>query len=211
MNFTADQVWGLAVAADRINGGYIKEDVYDFDVDQKNPVKRANKVMIKTWLREGSLDAATAADVEQGRKYRDHFKSYTLMLLAGKLNDFQKTAMKIAGKEEFTGRDMYDFAVIGCLPEVARRDQQRAEVKREVFASEQLQGQVGDVIQGEITVVQCRYNQNYNKYRITARMGESFIDFWFSKELAGELTIKGKIKNIRGDKTTQIHYVKRVG
>ena len=39
MLFTADQVWGLAIAADRINGGYFKESVYDFEVDHRNPVK----------------------------------------------------------------------------------------------------------------------------------------------------------------------------
>ena len=28
MEFTADQVWACAAAADRINGGYLKEPVY---------------------------------------------------------------------------------------------------------------------------------------------------------------------------------------
>jgi hypothetical protein len=43
-------------------------------------------------------------------------------------------------------------------------------------------------------------------------MGESFIDFWFSKEVQGECRIKGKIKNVRcGEKTTQLNYVKIIG
>jgi len=29
MQFTADQVWALAVAADRINGSYLKEDQWE--------------------------------------------------------------------------------------------------------------------------------------------------------------------------------------
>jgi len=37
------------------------------------------------------------------------------------------------------------------------------------------------------------------------------VDFWFSKELTGELRIKGKIKAVRGDKTTQLNYVKISG
>ena len=211
MNFTADQVWGLAVAADRINGGYLKEDVYDFNIDQKEPVKRANKIMIKTWLREGTLGVATEADIAAGREYRDHFKTYTFKAIAGQLNSFQQTAMKIAAKDEFTGRDMYDFAVIGCLPEVARRDQQNAEVKREIYASEQLQGAIGDQIQGDITVIRTRYSNEYQKWKIDARMGESFVDFWFSRELKGDLRIKGKIKNQRGNKTTALNYVKITG
>ena len=212
MEFTADQVWALAAAADRINGGYLKEAVYDFEVDQRNPVKDTNKSMIKGWLRTNDFSMATEADYAAGRQARDHFKSYVMLAMAGKLNEFQQTAMRIAAKDSFTGRDMYDFAVIGCLPEVARRDQQRTELKREIYASEQLTGNVGEVIIGEITVLQSRYNPNYGKHRISARMGESFIDFWFSKELKGELKIKGKIKNVRsGEKTTALNYVKIIG
>ena len=208
MNFTADQVWGLAVAADRINGGYLKEDQYDFHADQKNPVKRANKVMIKTWLREGTLMVATEADIAAGREYRDHFKTYTFKAIAGTLNSFQETAMKIAAKEEFTVRDMYDFAVIGCLPDVARRDRANTELRREIYAAEPLGGEIGDVVQGEIEIVQCRYNPNYNKFRVSARMGESFLDFWVNAKLEGTQKIRGKIKNRRPDGVTQLNYVK---
>ena len=211
MEFTADQVWACAAAAQRINGEYLKEPVYDFDIDQRNPIKQANKMLVKDWLRTNNFSQLNAADYEAGVKARDHFKSYTLLAIAGKLNDFQQTALKIASKDVFTGRDMYDFAVVSCLPSVAERDQQRNALKREVFASEQLRGAIGDTVVGEISVQGCRFNQNFNKYRITARMGESFVDFWFSKELVGELKIKGKIKNIRGDKTTQLNYVKIIG
>ena len=210
MEFTADQVWACAAAAQRINGDYLKEPVYaqTLDVIQKYP----NKVLVKEWLRENNFSQITAADYEAGVKARDHFKSYTLLALTGQLNDFQKTAMKIAAKDSFTGRDMYDFAVISCLPDVAQRDAARNELKREIYASEQLIGNEGDVIVGDITVISSRFNQNYGKFRIQARMGESFIDFWHTQELNGELRIKGKIKRVRsGEKTTQLNYVKRVG
>lgn len=209
--YTADLVWALAAAADRINGGYLKEDVWDFHVDQKNPVKRPNKVMIKTWLREGTTGFLSEDDYAAGRSSRDHFKTYTLLAMTGQLNDFQKTAMKIAAKDEFTNRDMYDFAVIGCLPEVARRDQQRTEVKREVYASEQLVGDVGDTVVGDIEVVNSRFSPEYNKHRYTARMGDSFVDFWHPLPIKGTARIKAKIKAHRGDKTTQLNYVKIIG
>ncbi len=211
MEFTADQVWACAAAAQRINGGYFKEPVYDFEVDQKNPITQANKVMVKGWLRDGKFDQITEADYAAGAAARNHFKSYTLLMMAGKLNEFQQTAYRLAAKDTFTGRDLYDFAVISCLPSVASRDQQRTELKRDIYASDQLTGAVGAAVVGDITVISSRYNPNYNKYKITARMGESFIDFWFSQELKGELRIKGKIKNVRGDKTTQLNYVKLTG
>ena len=209
--FTADQVWACAAAADRINGGYCKMDEWMHNATPPYIAKKANKQLVKDWLRTSDFVEVTEADYAAGRGYRDHFKSYTLLMIAGKLNDFQQTALKIATKDSFTGRDMYDFAVISCLPDVARRDQQRTELKREVYASEQLQGAEGEQIVGDITVVKTRYSNEYNKFKIDARMGESFVDFWFSKELKGELRIKGKIKAQRGNKTTALNYVKIIG
>ncbi len=210
MQFTADQVWALAVAADRINGGYFKEDVYVYEGECRKRTTEANKLMVKRWLREGS-NPTTEKDVEEGRRVRGYFNTFIMRELAGKLNDFERQALKLAQKEEFTGRDLYDFAVISCLPSVARRDVQRQEIKRDIYQSEQLQGSVGDTIVGDFTVINCWFNQNYSKWRIQGRMGEAFVDFWFSQELKGELKIKGKIKAQRGDKTTQLNYVKITG
>ena len=209
--FTADQVWACAAAAHRINGGYVKMDEWMMNATPPYLAKKANKALVKEWLRTNDFVEVTEEDYAAGQRARDHFKSYTLMMIAGRLNEFQQTALKIANKDTFTGRDLYDFAVISCLPDVAHRDQQRTELKREIYASEQLQGAEGEVVVGDITVIRTRYSQEYNKFKVDARMGESFVDFWFSKELKGELKIKGKIKNQRGNKTTQLNYVKIVG
>ena len=211
MQFTAETVWACAAAAQRINDGYYKEDKWEVVNDQARKVSDANKVMVKTWLRDQDFSQITAADTAEGIRARDHFKSYTFLAIAGRLNEFQQTAMKLAAKEEFTGRDIYDFAVISCLPSVAVRDVANSELKREIYTSEQLQGDVGDTIVGDITVTNSRFNSDYNRYKITARMGESFVDFWFGQELEGTIRVKGKIKTQRGDKTTQLNYVKIVG
>ena len=211
MQFTAETVWACAAAAQRINDGYYKEDKWEVVNDQARKVSDANKVMVKAWLRDQDFSQITAADTAEGIRARDHFKSYTFLAIAGRLNEFQETAMKLAAKEEFTGRDIYDFAVISCLPSVAVRDVANSELKREIYTSEQLQGAVGDTIVGDITVTKSRFNSDYNRYKITARMGESFVDFWFGKELEGTIRVKGKIKTQRGDKTTQLNYVKIVG
>lgn len=211
MQFTADQVWACAAAAHRINEGYFKEDQWMPNATPPYISKKANKSVVKDWLRENNFVEVSEADYAAGRSYREHFKSYMLLAMTGKLNDFQATAYKIATKEEFTGRDMYDFAVISCLPSVAQRDQERTDIKRELYSSEPLAGNEGDAIVGDITVIKSYYSQEYAKHKITARMGEAFVDFWFGKELAGDVRIKGKIKRIRGDKTTQLNYVKISG
>jgi hypothetical protein len=215
--FTADQVWGLAVAADRINGGYFKEPVWTQpDNDLTGPmvlVKDANKLMVKQWLRTNNFTVATEADIEKGREIRHYFNGFLLKQISGKINDFERQALKIAQMDEFTGRNLLEFAIISCLPSVMIRDQSRNELAREVRASTQLTGAVGDKIQGEIEIVKSYYSQEYNKFRITAKLVDSFVDFWYNTNMdtGSRVSIKAKIKSVRGDNTTQLNFVKRIG
>jgi hypothetical protein len=210
MEFTADQVWGLAVAADRINSGYFKEDVVVYEGGCRKVIKQANKMMVKQWLRDGMFTEATEEDIQKGQECRAYFNTFTLKALTGKINDFEKQALKIAQMDQFTGRNLLEFAIVSCLPEIARRDRVRTEIKREIYHSEQLQGAEGDTITGEIEVINSRFNPDYNKWKITARLGEAFVDFWFTREAqpGNRARIKGKIKRLREDKTTQLNYVK---
>ena len=52
--FTAEQVWGLAVAADRINQGYYKYPVRDQATGEV--ITRENKSMVKEWLQQQRFD-----------------------------------------------------------------------------------------------------------------------------------------------------------
>ena len=213
--FTADQVWGLAVAADRVNGGYFKEPVWSIPEDATPPkvVKDANKLLVKQWLRTNNFTAASEADIEKGREIRNYFNGFLLKQISGRINEFEQQALRIAQMDEFTGRNMLEFAIVSCLPSVMIRDQSRNELAREVRASTQLQGAVGDKIQGEIEIVKSYYSQEYNKFRITARLVDSFVDFWYNTNMdtGSRVSIKAKIKSVRGDNTTQLNFVKRIG
>ena len=213
--FTADQVWGLAVAADRVNGGYFKEPVWSTPEDATPPkvVKDANKLLVKKWLRTNNFTAASEADIEMCREVRNYFNGFLLKQISGKINEFEQQALRIAQMDEFTGRNMLEFAIVSCLPSVMIRDQSRNELAREVRASTQLQGAVGDKIQGEIEIVKSYYSQEYNKFRITARLVDSFVDFWYNTNMdtGSKVFIKAKIKSVRGDNTTQLNFVKRIG
>ena len=208
--FTADHVWALAVVADRINGGYLKESEWLENAVPPCRGREANKLMVKQWLREGA-NPTTEADIEKGREVRNYFNGFLLKQISGKINEFEQQALRIAQMDEFTGRHMLEFAIVSCLPSVMIRDQSRNELAREVRASTQLQGAVGDKIQGEIEVVKCYYSKDYDKFRVTAKLVDSFVDFWYNSNLeAGQkLSIKAKIKSVRGDNTTQLNFVKR--
>jgi len=208
--FTADQVWGLAVEADRINGGYTKDAVWgQSDSGESKLLKQANKVMVKQWLRDNRQPSAE--DVEQGREIRNYFNGFLLKQISGKINDFEQQALRIAQMDEFTGKNLLEFAIASCLPSTMRRDQERNDLAREVRHSTQLTGAVGDKIQGEIEIVKCYYSKDYDKYRVTAKLVDSFVDFWYNSNLeAGDrISIKAKIKSVRGDNTTQLNFVKR--
>jgi hypothetical protein len=211
--FTADQVWALAIAADRINGGYLKEPVYDFNVDQRHPVKEANKLMLKNWIRARNFTAATAADLDRGREVRHYFNGFLLKQISGKINDFEKQALRIAQMDEFNDRHSLEFAIVSCLPSVMLRDQSRKDQQSQIRSSTQLPGSVGDRVQGSLEVLDSKFNANFDKYRITGRMGDSFVDFWFSHsyDMGTVKQVKAKIKQQRGDKTTQLNYVKIIG
>ena len=212
MNFTAEQVWGLAVAADRINGGYFKEDVYVMENQCTKRVTQANKLMLKEWLRDGMLTEATTEDITKGREVRHYFNGFLLKELSGRINDFERQALKIAQLEEFTGRNLLEFAIVSCLPAAMLREQSRKELDSDIRNSTQLTGTVGDKIQGEVEIIKCHYSQEYNKFRITAKLVDSFVDFWYNSKMeAGDrITIKAKIKSVRANNTTQLNYVKKV-
>jgi hypothetical protein len=210
--FTADQVWGLAVAADRINEGYFKEQQWgQSDSGESKLLKETNKAMVKQWLRTNNFSAATAADLEKGREIRNYFNGYLLKQIAGQINDFEQQALRIAQMDEFTGKNLLEFAVISCLPSVMLREQDRKELKTAISSSTQLQGEEGDKIQAEIEVFKCDYQQMYDKFKVQARLGDSYVNFWFGSRLEGAVTIRAKIKSQRGDNTTQLNFVKIIG
>ena len=211
--FTAEQIWGAAMAAHRINGGYFKEPQWDYAVDQRNPVKDANKLMIKNWIRTNDLAAVTPEDIEKGLEVRAHFNSYVFMAIAGKLNDFQQQAYKIAQMTEFSARDTLELAIVSCLPMIYERDRDRKEFMNQLSNSTQLSGAVGSAVTGEIIVLDSRYNVNFNKWKISAKLVDSFVDFWYNSniEKGAVMKIKGKIKAQRDNNTTQLNYVKQIG
>ena len=204
--YTADQVWGLAVAADRMNQGYYKYPVRDQATGEI--VTRENKAMVKAWLQANDFSVLQEGDLEKGAEVRHYFKGLLLKELSGKINDFERSVLKIAQKDEFTGRDMLDFAIISSLPEAQRRDILRKGIDASIRDSEQLAGVEGDRVVGPAEVYRSYFSEQYMKYRIFARMGESYVDFWYPKDIKGTVTVKGKIKSQRGDKTTQLNYVK---
>ncbi len=205
---TADQVWGTAVAAHRLNNGYFKSDVWN---NETNSVEtRSNKSLVKLWLAGREPNPVTENDIEEGREVRRHFTGYLLLQLAGKINEFQRACLKAAQKDEFKDSDNYDFSVISCLPYIMLKDRENRKLMDAIRDSDQIAGDEGQAVKGDIKVLRTRWSLNVGKYYVTAAMANGYVNFWFARDLTvdGEYTIKGKIKQQRGDNTTQLNYVK---
>lgn len=208
--FTADQIFALAMAAHRINDGYFKEDVWMPNAVPPYRAKQANKTLVKQWVRTKDFVEVTPDDVLKGQEVRNHFKSYMFLAIAGKLNDFQAQAYKISQKDTFTERDSLDLAISACLPMIYERDRARKEFMDQLKESTQLRGAIGDRVEGDIVILSTKYNINFNKYKVQAKLGDSFVDFWFNEApaIGAAMKIRGKIKQLRDDNSTQLNYVK---
>jgi hypothetical protein len=207
MIYSADQVWGLAVRADTINGGYCKEDVWH----NTSPIveKTANKKLVKQWLIENQQP--NDVEIARGREIRHFFNGFLLKEISGKINDFESQALRMAQIDEFNGRNLFEFSVISCLPSVMVREESRKDLAQALRNSTQLTGSVGDAIQGEIEVVRATYKAQYGRWVIVGRLVDSYVSFYYnnSMEQGSKVYIKGKIKSVEPDNMTRLHYVKK--
>ena len=210
MNYSADQVWGLAVRADTLNEGYYKEAVWgQSDSGESKMLKTANKQLVKQWLIENHQP--NDLEVTKGREIRHYFNGFLLKELSGMINDFERQALRLAQIDEFTGRNLFEFSVISCLPSVMVREESRKDLAQAVRNSTQLTGNVGDAIQGEIEVVRATYKAQYGRWVIIGRLVDSYVSFYYNNnmEQGSKVYIKGKIKSIEADNMTRLNYVKR--
>lgn len=208
-NYTVAQVWAAAVAANRINGGYVKYDV-QADPEKGTPAKLTNKALVWDFLAD-TQGVVTAEDEAKGSKVREHFQGKVMELLTGSKNDFIASAVRIANRTEFTSADRLDVAIVACLPASYERDMLREEAQAKTFGSKHI-GKEKDRIEGEFDIVSCNVSQKFECYVVSAiSEGNSF--FFFSQhnfEAGKKMKLKGTIKAHRDNGVTQLNRVKRV-
>ena len=206
LNLVADNVWGAACQAQRINGSYVKLSV--LTEEDKSSNKLSNRQMIETFMVDSSL--ITEEDMEQGKKVRAFYQALTFKILQGKqLNDFDNTAMLISNRDVITST--YDLAVIASLPSCYERGVKRQTVDQRVnFATGGLIGAVGKKVSTSIEVLRSVFSQTYNVNFVTGiNSDDQVVFFAYKKELeVGKMyDIYGTVKGHR-DNTTQLNRVK---
>jgi catabolite regulation protein CreA len=206
LNLVADNVWGAACQAQRINGSYVKLSI--LTEEDKSSNKLSNRQMIETFMVDSSL--ITEEAMEQGKKVRAFYQALTFKILQGKqLNDFDNTAMLIANRDVITSN--YDVAVIASLPSCYERGVKRQTVDQRInFARGGFIGQVGKKVSTSVEVLRSVYSQTYNVNFVTGiNSDDQAVFFAYKKELeVGKMyDIYGNVKAHR-DTTTQLNRVK---
>ena len=96
-------IWAAAVYAQRVNGAYIKEDLWSLNPDthevEHDPHTLANRTVAKQALAE---DLITVKDRTTGVEIRNFLSSrLTMKALTKKLNDFEQSLAKAVSLDDF--------------------------------------------------------------------------------------------------------------
>ena len=211
---SVDNVWGAAVAAQRINGSYVKETMYKVD-----PEMSSNTVVEKQRNRDIMLDilanpaVLTVEDIAQGQECRKFLQNdITFRALKNKLTEFDGSVSKVlAVEDEFdTVKHKLELAVVACLPQSHARSLERQAVQERVRqTSGAVIGTPGVKVQLAVEIVKSNYSQQWNTWYATGVTADnSAVFFAYRQELVkgAKHTIVGTVKAHR-DGSTQLNRV----
>lgn len=212
VGYSVGDVWAAACAANRVNGGYFKEHVFEY-TERQAPVlvKQRNRDLMREFL--ANPDRILVEDVEQGEQCRNYLEQdITFRALKNKLTDFDNSTRRVlAVKDRFyTVSHNYELAVVACLPASFVRSQTRASVQERLAFCKTIDANVNDKVTLNVEVVESNYSQKFNLYWTKAVTAEDTAVIFSSKEkfdVGSSLTIRGNVKAHR-DNVTQLNYVK---
>ena len=209
VNYNADDVWGAAVAAQRINGAYVKLSM----ISESDPSinQQSNRQIVNSFLADPFT--ITDEDREEGLKVRAFFQAYTFKILQGKaLSEFNNTAMLISNRDVITSD--YDVAVITSLPSSYERGVKQQTVDQRInFARGGYISTVGNKVATTVEVLKCVYSEKWGTNFVTGINDEDQVVFFAYKnrlEVGKTISIQGTVKSQRNPNTTQLNRVKVV-
>ena len=210
---SVDNVWGAAVAAQRMNGSYVKETVYRLDKNTGVTVvdyRRNRDIMVDILENPAVL---TVEDIAQGQECRKFLQNdITFRALKNKLTEFDSAVSKVlAVTEDFdTVKHKYELAVVACLPQSHTRSLAReANQARIQQTSGEYIGQVKDKVTLNVEIIRCVFSQNWNTWFATAITQNNqavFFSIRESHDAGTHLTIRGTVKAHK-DGSTQLNRV----
>ena len=213
VGYAVSDVWAAACAAQRINGDYVKEYVYEWDeVAQTNKVaKDKNRNIMMHFL--ANPDQLLVEDVEAGEQLRNWLQNdLTFRALKSQLTEFDSAAQKCLAVADrfFTVSHRYELAVIAALPNSHAKAKSREATQDRLRAtSGELIGNIGDKLQLNVEVIRSVFSKNWNIWFTTAVTADNKAVFFSYRQqlVTGQFhTIKGTVKAHK-DGQTQLNRV----
>jgi len=211
--YSVDDVWGAAVAAQRTNGEYLKEDKTNITEDGSYETlqKRNRDIMMDFLAVPGTI---TDEDRVTGLECRRFLQNdLTFRALKGQLSAFDASVSRVvAVEDEFdTVQHRLELAVVACLPQSHQRALVRQSIQDRVRnASGGYVGNVSDKVALDAEVVSANWSNTYNIFWVTAITQDNrALFFSYKSQLNSGIQIKlvGTVKAHRDNKT-QLNRVK---
>lgn len=211
--YSVDDVWGAAVAAQRVNGEYLKEDKINITEDGTHEtVKKRNRDIMMDFLAvPGTITDEDRVTGQECRRFLQN--DLTFRALKGQLSAFDASVSKVvAVEEEFdTVQHRLELAVVACLPQSHQRTLVRQSIQDRVRnASGGYVGNVGDKVALDTEVVSANWSNTYNIFWVTAiTQDNQALFFSYKSQLNSGTQVKlvGTVKAHRDNKT-QLNRVK---
>lgn len=207
---SAQEMWGAAVCATRINKTYSKEGEWDYDDNKNQHVQKkfSNKELMRDILEKGKL---TDKDIKAGAECQDYIRGKLTLkaLMSGHLSTFEQSLRGIIDREEFLANDRKSIGLIAYQPTAMHRYQAEEELNKHIRNGKPV-GDVDDRADLTITVLKSVYSRNYEKWYITGATEQDqvvFFPFNNSIKIGTTVDIKGTVKGFR-DNQTKLNRVK---
>jgi len=209
--YSAEQVWGAASCANRINDGYYKDGDW-LREEGLEPVrtKEPNRDIMRRALDTDGM--VTDADIQHGMAARAYLsQSITMKGLRGHpLSDFDRTVGAACEQNEFTNLDRLHMAVIASQINGYEKSRRLEQAMERVDRDAPSLGVVGDKVTAEVEVVKSVHSFQYGCTFITAITSANqavFFSYRKGVPVGTTLRIRGTIKALRPD-ATQLNRVK---
>ena len=217
---STQEALAVACAAQRINGGYIKDTRRFSEPDNKTQF--SNKDIVK-FAYHGDPDylpmdyvapIPTEEDYEQVAEIQKWMRRYVMLGLAD-LDGFKRDMINSVSADVVP---VNNLGRVAFIPEFVKRDQHETGLTKEIrveYRDSQYLGKEKDVVEGVIKILDKRYSTQWESYNYTAVMDGNLLSFMnkFEHEVGTMKRIKAKVKAQGKNKLfsaneTRLNYVK---
>ena len=217
---STQEALAVACAAQRINGGYVKDTRRFSEPDNKTQF--ANKEIVKfayhgdpSYLPMDYVrPIPTEEDYVQVAEIQKWMRRYVMLGLAD-LDDFKRDMINAVSADVVP---VNNLGRVAFIPEFVKRDQHESGLKKEIrveYRNSQYLGKEKDVVEGVVKILDKRYSQQWESFNYVAVIDGNLVSFMNKYEHAvGDMKrIKGKVKAQTQNKLfsaneTRLNYVK---